>query len=122
MVLKCRGIRGATTAEANTQEAILYATKELFKAMVDANAIQDDDIAAVFLTTTADLNAEFPAVALRQMGWDQAPLMCGHEMQVPDGLAQCIRTMVLVNTEKGPGDMKHVYLRGAVNLRSRGTS
>ena len=121
MVLQCRGIRGAITADANTQEAILSATKELFGEMVQANAIQDQDVAAVFLTTTADLNAEFPAVALRQMGWTQVPLMCGHEMQVPDGLPQCIRALVLVNTDKAAAEIKHVYLRGAVNLRSRGT-
>lgn len=120
MVLMCRGIRGAITADANTQQAILSATRELFGEMVQANAIQDEDVAAVFLTTTPDLNAEFPAVALRQMGWTQVPLMCGHEMQVPDALLQCIRAMVLVNTDKGAGEIKHVYLRGAVNLRSRG--
>ena len=122
MTAKCRGIRGAITAEANTQEAILTATQELFQELIRANAIEADDVAAVFLTTTADLNAEFPAVALRRMGWTQVPMMCGHEMQVPDGLPQCIRAMVLVNTEKGPDELKHVYLRDAVTLRHRGAA
>jgi chorismate mutase len=122
MTLKCRGIRGATTAQANTQEAILTATQELLRGLINANAIETEDVAAVFLTTTTDLNAEYPAVALRQMGWTQVPLMCAHEMQVPDGLPRCVRALVLVNTEKGQGELKHVYLREAVNLRQRGTA
>ena len=120
MTLKCRGIRGATTAEANTQEAILDATQELFREIVAANDFESDDVAAVFLTTTADLNAEFPAVAVRQMGWDQIALFSGQEMQVPGGQPLCIRAMVLVNTQRSQAEIKHVYLRNAKNLRSRG--
>jgi chorismate mutase len=120
MTLKCRGIRGATTAGANTQEAILDATQELFQEMVVANGFEGDDVAAVFLTTTADLNAEFPAVALRQMGWNQLALFSGQEIPVPDGQPMCIRAMVLVNTEKSQAELKHIYLRDAKNLRSRG--
>jgi chorismate mutase len=122
MATTCRGIRGAITADANTQEAILSATRELFQELVKANTIQTKDVAAVFLTTTADLNAEFPAVALRQMGWTRVPMLCAHEMQVPDGLPRCIRAMVLVNTEKAPEALEHVYLRGAVSLRDRGVT
>ena len=117
MTLVCRGIRGATTADANTSEAILAATREMFESMVAANAIEPDSVAAVFLTTTPDLNVEFPAVAVRQMGWNQAPMLCGHEMAVPDGLPMCIRALALVNTAKPMEDIVHVYLRGAANLR-----
>jgi chorismate mutase len=116
----CRGIRGATTAAANTREAILEATKELLQAMVAANAVTPQDIAAALFTTTTDLNAEFPAVAARQLGWEAVPLLCSHEMQVPDGLPRCIRVLLLVNTAKGQEDIRHVYLRGAVILRQRG--
>jgi chorismate mutase len=115
-----RGLRGATTAESNTKEAILEATKELLGELAAANGLKTDDIAAVFFTTTKDLNAEFPAVAARQMGWDQTALMCGHEMDVPDGQAMCIRVLILLNTDKAPHELKTRYLRGAKNLRKRG--
>ena len=117
MSFVCRGIRGATTAEANTGEAILSATREMFEAMVAENDIEPENVAAIFLTTTPDLDAEFPAVAVRQMGWTQAPMLCGHEMTVPDGLPRCIRALALVNTTKPLEEIIHVYLRGAANLR-----
>ena len=118
---KIRGIRGATTAVANTKEAILEATGELLRRLVDANDVEPDDVAAVTFTTTRDLNAEFPAVAAReQMGWEYVALMCGHEMDVPDAQPHCIRVLMLVNTEKSAQEISNVYLRGAVNLRDRG--
>ena len=117
---KVRGIRGATTADANTREAILDATRELLEGLVDANGIVADDIAAVHLTTTRDLNAAFPAVAARKyMGWDYVALMCGHEMDVPDAQPRCIRVLILVNTDKSPREITNIYLRDAVNLRDR---
>lgn len=120
MTLVCRGLRGATTARDNTKEAILEATHELLEHIVEANDLKTEDVAATFFTTSQDLNAEFPAVAARQMGWEYVPLICGHEMKVPNGLPLCIRVMILVNTEKRPEEMAHIYLQGAVGLRSRG--
>lgn len=117
---KVRGIRGATTATENTRSAILEATTELLEKLTNANKIVLDDVAAAFFTTTHDLNAEFPAVAARKMGWTSVALMCGHEMQVPDGLPKCIRVLILLNTDKAPRDLVHVYLRGAIHLRDRG--
>ena len=115
-----RGIRGATTSTKNTKDAIVKATTELIKELVQANNITTDEIAAAIFTTTHDLNAEFPAVAARMIGWNDVALMCSHEMQVPDGLPNCIRILMLVNTEKEPKELIHVYLRGAKNLRARG--
>ena len=115
-----RGIRGATTADANTRESILEATTEMLAALAAANGLAVDDIAAAHFSTTQDLNAEFPAVAARRMGWEHVALMCGHEMAVPDAQPRCIRVMVLVNTEKSPRELRNVYLREAVNLRDRG--
>ena len=115
-----RGIRGATTATNNTKHAIVRATTELIEELVEANNIITDEIAAAIFTTTHDLNAEFPAVAARMIGWNDVALMCSHEMQVPDGLPNCIRVLMLINTEKGPKELVHVYLRGAKNLRTRG--
>ena len=117
----CRGIRGATTVDENTQKAIVQATGELLGELVKANDLDSDRVAAAFFTTTADLNAEFPAVAARQMGWTQVALMCSHEIAVPDGLSKCVRVLILVNTEKGPEELVHVYLKEARGLRSRGT-
>ena len=116
----CRGLRGATTTEYNSREAILEATTELLRELVKANEILRDQIAAVWFTTTSDLNAEFPAVAARKMGWSGVALLCGHEMQIPDGTPSCIRVLVLWNTDKTLDELNHVYLRGAKNLLDRG--
>ena len=113
--MQCRGIRGATTVSANNKESILAATEELLKEMVQANSVKVDDIAAIFFTTTPDLNAEFPASATRELGWpSNLALLCGHEMNVPNDLPRCLRILMLVNTEKGPEEITHVYL-GAVS-------
>ena len=115
-----RGLRGATTADNNTREAILEATRELLEALVDANDVSVDDIAALTFSTTTDLDAEFPAVAARvNLGWTDVAMMCNHEMEVPGAQERCIRVMMLVNTEKRPHDLERIYLRGATHLRSR---
>lgn len=113
----CRGIRGATTVSANTRDEILVATQELLQKMIRANDIQKDDVASVILTTTPDLNAEFPALAARKIGWTDTALLCGHEMDVPGSLNNCIRILVLVNTEKKASEIIHIYIKGAEVLR-----
>ena len=118
---KTRGFRGATTADDNTKEAIVEATKEMLEALVAANDIEVDDIASATFSTTRDLNAEFPAVAARKhLGWNYVALMNSHEMDVPDAQPNCIRVMVLVNTDKQAEEINNVYLKGAVHLRQRG--
>lgn len=117
MTMMCRGIRGATIVAENTREAILAGTRELLQQMIDANDIDPDDVASAIFTTTLDLNAGFPAVAARQMGWHDQALMCGHEMAVPGALDRCIRILVHWNTTKGPREIKHVYINGAESLR-----
>ena len=112
-----RGIRGATSVRANTREAIVEASAELLRAVAEANGVERDRIAAVFFTTTPDLNAEYPALAAREAGWVDVPLLCGHEMDVPGGLPRCLRLLVLVNTDLAPGEIRHVYLREAAALR-----
>lgn len=113
----CRGIRGATTVETNTREEILSATRELLDRLVEANGFALDDVASAYFTTTADVNAEFPAMAARQLGWNQVPLLCGNEMRVPNSLDRCIRVLLHVNTEKKPSEITHVYLKRAIGLR-----
>ena len=118
--MHCRGIRGAITVPANNKESIIAATKELLKEMAQANSIKVDDIAAIFFTTTPDLNAEFPASATRELGWPQhLALLCGHEMNVPTDLSRCLRILMLVNTERGPAEIIHVYLGKAKRLKNR---
>lgn len=112
-----RGVRGATTVKANTREAILEATAELLQAMAEANGLDSEDIASAFFTSSPDLNAEFPALAARQMGWTDVALLCGHEMQVPGSLLMCLRILLHVNTEKKASEIVHVYLHGARVLR-----
>ena len=112
-----RGVRGATTAEANTREAILTATNELLQLMIEANQIDPDDVASAIFTTTIDLNADYPALAARALGWHDVALMCMHEMNVPHGVKRCVRILLHWNTEVAAQAVKHVYLRGAVNLR-----
>jgi chorismate mutase len=112
-----RGIRGAITAGANTSAAIVSASERLLVAMVEANRVDASNIAAVFFTTTTDLDAEFPAAAARSLGWRKVPLLCGHEMSVPGRLKGCIRVLMLVNTDASQAAIKHVYLEGATALR-----
>ena len=118
-MMACRGIRGATTASENTREAIFEATRELFDETVRANNVEKEQVAAVFFTTTLDLNAAYPATAVREMGWDTTALMCSHEIDVPGSLPLCIRVLLMVNTEKQPEELETVYLNGAVNLRAQ---
>ena len=118
--MQCRGIRGAITVSTNNKESILAATEELLKEMAQANSVKVDDIAAIFFTTTSDLNAEFPASATRELGWpSNLALLCGHEMNVPNDLPHCLRILMLVNTEKGPDEIIHVYLGKAKKLKNK---
>lgn len=112
-----RGIRGAVTAEANTERAILDATRGLLTEMVRANQLEPDEVAAVFFTVTADLNATFPAEAARQMGWSAVALLSGVEMDVPGALPRCIRVLLLWNTPRTQEEVVHVYLDQAQGLR-----
>jgi chorismate mutase len=121
--LQCRGIRGAISVSANNKKNILAATEKLLTEMTKANKIEIKDIAAIFFTTTPDLNADFPAAATRELGWpSNLALLCGHEMNVPDALPRCLRVLMLVNTEKGPEEIVHVYLGEAKKLKDKPSS
>ena len=113
----CRGVRGATTVVTNTRDEILSATRQLIALMIRRNGIERTDVASAIFTTTSDLDAEFPALAARQLGWLDVPLLCGHEMSIPGSLPRCIRVLVHWNTERAQGDISHVYVREAVKLR-----
>jgi len=114
----CRGIRGATTADANTEEAIHSATSDMVQASIDANDLAENSVAAVFFTITPDLDAAFPATAARRLAWPNAPLMDMTQVVVKGSLPRCIRILILVNTEKEPKDLVYKYLKGAASLRA----
>lgn len=112
-----RGIRGATTASANTKEEIIASTRELLQEILVENEIEVDEIASVIFSVTKDLNAEFPAAAARELGWNGTPLLCTHEIDVPGSLPKCVRVLLHVNSQIKQSEMKHVYLKEAVSLR-----
>ncbi len=112
-----RGVRGATVADLNTRDCILAETKILLAEMIENNEINTDDIASIFFSLTADLNAEFPAIAARELGLVDVPLLCMNELSIPGSLNQCIRILIHWNTDKGIGEIVHPYLRDAVKLR-----
>ena len=115
--MPCRGVRGATTADANTSEAILKATRELLALMIRRNGIRAEDVASAVFSTTPDLDAEFPALAARQLGWFDVALMCVHELDVPGSLRRCVRVLLHWNTDKPPEEIVHVYIKDAAGLR-----
>ena len=115
--MHCRGVRGATTADANTRDDILRATRGLLALMIRQNGIRAEDVASVIFSTTADLDAEFPALAARQLGWLDVALLCNHELDVPGSLRRCIRVLMHWNTDVEQKDIIHVYVKEASKLR-----
>lgn len=116
----CRGVRGATLAEENTASDIHAATGELLAKLIDANHIEERDVAAAYFTMTPDLNAGFPAAAARQLGWNNTALMGAAEIAVPGSLQRCIRVLILFNTSKEPQELVNLYLNGTEVLRLQG--
>jgi len=113
-----RGVRGAITVGGNNEEEIISATEELIEKLVEYNHIQPDTVASVLISTTEDIDATFPAKALRKFsGWTFVPVMCMREIPVPNSLQLCIRIMMHVNTDQSQAEIEHVYLRGAKVLR-----
>jgi chorismate mutase len=113
-----RGIRGATTVKHNDSSEILQATRELLEIIVSKNDIKPDDIISVLITVSPQLNATFPASAIRDNeDWKYVPLMCALEIPVPGALENCIRLLVHVNSDRSQKEIEHVYLHGAKSLR-----
>ncbi len=113
-----RGIRGAITIEHDTSADVLSATRELLEAILYANSdVKTTDIASVIFTVTNDIASAYPALAARQMGWDQVPMLCMREIPVAGSLPLCIRVLIHWNTDLSQNEIKHVYLRDAVELR-----
>lgn len=113
-----RGIRGATTVEADDPAEIHAATRELLEEILRVNDItRFEEIASAIFTTTSDLTSTFPAEAARALGMKQVPLLCALEIPVPKGMPRCVRILLHWNTDRPQSDIVHVYLRDAKKLR-----
>jgi chorismate mutase len=113
-----RGIRGATTVDGNSAEGIRERTLELLEILVSENGLRPEDLASATFTVTNDLDAEFPALAVRSLtGWEEVPLLCAREIPVPGALAGCVRILLLWNTDRPQREVRHAFLRGARSLR-----
>lgn len=113
-----RAVRGATQVDADDRKLVLAATAELLQAVLTRNGFTADDLISVLFTATPDLRSEFPAYAARQMGLVDVPLMCASEIDVPGAMPRVLRLLAHVETSIRREDVRHVYLRGAVALRT----
>jgi chorismate mutase len=114
--MKLRALRGAITVEANEPDAILSATEELVMEVMARNDLDAGHMVSCIFTCTRDLDAEFPAVAARNLGLSSVPLLCAHEIDVPGALPRVIRLLVHCYAEP-ESEPRHVYLREAASLR-----
>ncbi|MEW8970805.1 chorismate mutase [Mesobacillus jeotgali] len=113
-----RGVRGAITVKDNDEQEIISAAERLLKEAISSNDIAPNDVASIFISATDDIDAAFPARALRNLdGWTYVPVMCMQELSVPGSLQKCIRIMVHFNTEKTQKEIQHIYLEEAAGLR-----
>lgn len=112
-----RGIRGATTVTANTEDQIIKETKILFQQIIDANNLTEDDVPSIIFSATADLTAVHPAKAARMLGWTQTALMGMQEIEIDGMLPLCIRVLIHWHTDTPPQNIRHIYLNEAVILR-----
>lgn len=116
--MQVRGIRGAITTQDDLAEEILSATKKLMLAILESNpSLNSEDVASVLITVTQDLVSTFPAIGVRDIGWQDVPIMCMQEIPVPGSLPRCIRVLAHWNTDLSQSEINHVYLRDARSLR-----
>ena len=115
---RLRALRGAVTVGRNDRDEIVTATGELLEEMLARNGVDGDDLVSMIFTATPDLDAEFPAIAARRLGLAHVPLLCSVELDVRGALPRCIRVLMHLYTERGPGELQPVYLRAARELRT----
>jgi chorismate mutase len=112
-----RAVRGATTVEEDTTEAITERVVALLECMLQRNGLAEEDVISILFTATEDITSTFPATAARTMGLGAVPLICARELAVVGSVPLCIRVMMHVTTERGRDEVHHVYLEGAQGLR-----
>jgi chorismate mutase len=114
--MKLRALRGAISVEKNEADAILSATEELVREVMERNSLEPEQMVSCIFTCTDDLDAEFPAVAARRLGLSSVPLLCAREIDVPDALPRVIRLLLHCYADPD-SEPRHVYLREAESLR-----
>ncbi|WP_029432546.1 chorismate mutase [Blastococcus sp. URHD0036] len=112
-----RAIRGATQVDADDRDEVLAATRELVSTVIERNDLDGEQLISILFTATPDLKSEFPALAARELGLGDVPLMCATEIDVPHALPRVLRLMAHVETDRPRSEIAHVYLRGATALR-----
>jgi chorismate mutase len=112
-----RAVRGAIQLDVDEREHLLASTRELVAEVMRANALTSDQLISIVFTVTKDVRSEFPAVAARELGLGDVPLLCTVEIDVPGALERVVRLMAHIETEARRDQVQHVYLRGAVALR-----
>ena len=117
MPLSVRAVRGATTVDEDTPQAITERVVTLLRTILDRNELVEDDIISILFTATEDIVSTFPATAARSMGLGAVPLICARELAVVGSVPRCIRVMLHVTTDRDRHDVHHVYLEGAQGLR-----
>ena len=110
-------LRGATTVEADTREAVLDRTRELLAALLERNAVDHDQLVSIIFTSTGDLHSEFPALAARSLGLGDVPLLCARELDVTGGNPRTIRVLIHCYSTRRRAGLRHVYLHRAKHLR-----
>ncbi len=115
--LMLRGLRGATTVDADTVAQVTERSQELLRALMTSNELREDEIVSILFTATADVTSMFPATAIREIGFGAVPLLCAAEIAVPGAMPLCIRVLLHVYTRRSREEMHHVYLHGAQGLR-----
>jgi len=112
-----RALRGATTVDEDTPEQVRSRTVALLSQMLAANDIQHDDLISVILTATDDIHSMFPALAAREHGLGDVPLLCARELDIEGATPRCIRILMHMTTDRARGELHHIYLEGAADLR-----
>ena len=110
-------VRGAAQADRNDAESILTATRELVSELIERNGLEPQAFVSIIFTCTGDLDAQFPAVAARELGLDQVPLLCNREIDVPGAMERVIRLLAHYHApaEHRPA---HIYLGETRRLRA----
>ena len=116
--MSVRAIRGATQVAADDRDEILDAVAELILAVLERNGVDSADLISVIFTATPDLTAEFPAYAARRLGITDVPLLCAQEVDVPGAMPRVVRLLAHVESHSHREEIRHVYLRGAQQLRT----